>query len=120
MNMAMNGHYYSKEQWRRIVWQTIWAREDEDCILLYKEPKPDTVLFKVIGKTYYLTWWVIADIRPDLISMCEDMAKLVCDTSLLKNNDYSAKRRTFGFKVCSRCDLGIIESAKHFIMQCPF
>ena len=48
------------------------------------------------------------------------MAKLVCDTSLLKNNDYRVKRRTFGFKVCSRCDLGILESAKHFIMQCPF
>ena len=48
------------------------------------------------------------------------MARIVCDTSLLKANDYRLKGKTYGTKICTRCDLGILESAHHLIMQCPF
>ena len=35
MDMIVNEHFYSKESWRRIVWQTIWQHDDEDCLIMY-------------------------------------------------------------------------------------
>ena len=52
--------------------------------------------------------------------MCEVMASLACDTSLLKSTDYRLKGKTFSHKICNRCDLGTIENIHHLIMQCPF
>ena len=120
INMIQNGHYYSKECWRQMVWQSIWKCEDEDYLIIYKQPKPETLLFKIIENAYYLVWWYIADSMPSKVGMCENMASLVCDTSLLKSTDYRIKRKTFGFKMCNRCELGIIEDARHIILQCPY
>ena len=53
---------------------------------------------------------------PEMISICEDMARRVCDSSLLKVNDYRLKGKTYGAKMCTRSDLGILESAHHLIM----
>ena len=57
---------------------------------------------------------------PRKTSMCEIMAALVCDTSILKNSDYRIKKKSFSHKICTRCDLGIIEGIRHLLMQCPF
>ena len=120
MNMIMNGHYYSKEQWKGLVWQNIWKLEDSNCAILYKDPNRNITVYNVMDGTYYLVWWIISDTKPEMISICEDMARIVCDTSLLKTNDYRLKGKTYGAKMCTRCDLGILESAHHLIMQCPF
>ena len=120
MNMIMNGHYYSTEQWKGLVWQTIWKLGDSDCAILYKDPNPNITLYKVMEGSYYLVWWIISDSRPELISICEDMARIICDTSLLKANDYRLKGKTYGAKICTRCDMSILESAHHLIMQCHF
>ena len=87
---------------------------------MYKQPKPDTILFKITGNLYYLVWWLISDSMPEKMEMCENLASIVCDTSLLKMTDYSLKQKTIGFKMCNRCDLGIPENAWHIIMQCPY
>ena len=47
------------------------------------------------------------------------LPKLYATLASLKPQIIGSKRR-FGFKMCSRCDLGIPESAYHCIMQCPF
>ena len=47
------------------------------------------------------------------------MAAIVTDSSLFKTNDYRLKNASFWSKVCERCDLGIKESARHVVMQCP-
>ena len=53
--------------------------------------------------------------------MCEIMASLVCDASLLKSTDYRLKKKTFSHKICNKCDLGILETINHLlVMQCPF
>ena len=52
--------------------------------------------------------------------MCETVASILCDTSLLQTTDYRLKGKTFGYKMCSRCDFGIQEDARHVLMQCPF
>ena len=57
---------------------------------------------------------------PETMNMCETVASIVCDTSLLKSTGYRLKKKTFGQKMCDRCDLGINEDARHIIMQCPF
>ena len=51
--------------------------------------------------------------------MCEVMARLVCHTSLLKNDDPRYKGGSNSMKNCTRCDLSIPESVKHLVMQCP-
>ena len=47
------------------------------------------------------------------------MASIVTDSSLFKTNDYRLKNASFWSKVCETCDLGIQESARHIVMQCP-
>ena len=118
--MIVNGHFYPKEEWKRIVWQSIWACEDNDYLLMHKLPKPETLLFKVIENAYYLIWWHISDCMPNIFKMCETLASLVCDTSLLKATDYRLKKKSIGFKMCDRCELGCIEDARQPILQCPF
>ena len=120
VNTILNGHYYSKEGWRQLVWRAIWKCEDDDYLIMYKQPKPETLQFKIIENAYYLVWWLISDLIPGKTRMCEILASLVCDTSLLKCTDYRLKKRTIGFKMCDRCMLGIPEDARHIILQCPF
>ena len=101
------------------MWQTIWQHEDEDCLIMYKQPNPDNILFYIIGNAYYLIWWLISDLMSGNMKMCEILASIVCDTSLLKSTDYRLKK-PFSFKMCERCDIGILEDARHVILQCPF
>ena len=56
---------------------------------------------------------------PRKTSMCEIMAVLVCDTSILKSSDYRIKKKSYSHKICTRCDLGIVEDIRHLLMQCP-
>ena len=51
---------------------------------------------------------------PKWVKECDKMA------ALLKASDYRLKGKTFGFKMCNRCDPGIMEDVRHIIMQCPF
>ena len=48
------------------------------------------------------------------------MAAIVSDSSLLKATDVRLKGKSFWAKTCNKCDLGIVEGAKHITMQCPF
>ena len=67
-----------------------------------------------------LIWWIISDNFPKLMKMCEKMSAIVTDSSLLKASDVRLKNKSFWSKVCVRCELGIVEDAKHVVMQCPY
>ena len=54
-----------------------------------------------------------------MMALCEDMAKLVCNASKLKSDDFMLEKATFGTRMCIECDLGIEENVKHIVMQCP-
>ena len=95
MRMIRTGCYFSKSEWRKLVWEKVWVKEDEDCSLMYKQPHQNYKLFEITGKPYYLVWWSLADLYPKKIKMCETMASLVCDTSLLRSTDYRLKKKTF-------------------------
>ena len=50
---------------------------------------------------------------------CETMARLNCQASLLKDDDIRLKGQSRVAKLCSHCDLGSIEDAKHLVLHCP-
>ena len=51
--------------------------------------------------------------------MCETLAKIVCRTSRLKCDDIRYRSATHSQRVCERCDLSVVETIGHLIMQCP-
>ena len=120
IRMILGDLYFSKEEWRNIVWRHVWSLEDEECLLLYRQPHQNILLLEIMDGPYYLVWWVIVDIIPKYMGMCERMASLACNTSLLKATDYRLKGKTVGYKMCDLCDLGITEDIRHVVMQCPF
>ena len=83
-NMIMNGHTYSKKGWSKIVWESAWNLEDEEYQISRGQLRNEKLLFKIIEKPYYLTWWVMSDVSRSYIEQYEIMARLVCDSSLLK------------------------------------
>ena len=115
--MIMHGHFYSQEEWRRIIWQTICKLEDEEN---KQTTKARHTAFPDNWEFILSAVWCISDPIPDSMRTCETFVSIACDTSLLKTMDYTIKRRTFGFKMSSRCDLGIPENARHVIMQRPY
>ena len=83
-NMIMNGHMYSKKEWSKAVWEKAWVLEDEEYQISKGQMRNEKLLYKIIEKPYYLTWWVMSDISRTCIDQFEIMARLVCDSSLLK------------------------------------
>ena len=120
MNMIHRDQFYTKTQWKKLVWDAVWEKEDGDCSTIYRHNREAPLLFSVIEKPYYLIWWILSDSRPSLMKMCEKMTAIVTESSLLKANDVRLKNRSFWTKVCDKCTLGIKEDAKHLIMQCPY
>ena len=47
------------------------------------------------------------------------MAKLVCNASMLKSDDLSLRKETYGARMCIEYELEIEENVKHIVMQCP-
>ena len=50
---------------------------------------------------------------------CEIMVKLLSHASMLKNDDIRLKSLPMASRFCDLCDLGVMDDAKHMIMQCP-
>ena len=109
----------SKKRWSKIVWELAWRLDDlfwKSSIFLHGK---NDILVNTIGKAQYLTWWDLADNAPHLQGICETMARLVCHASQLKCDDPRFKKLSFIQKVCHECELGIVESVYHLVMQCP-
>ena len=109
----------SKKKWSYKVWQIAWMLDDcywKSTALLYNR---NDLLFSTIGKPFYLNWWFLADNQHHLQRICETMARLVCHTSLLKDDDVRLNDGSFSQTMCSYCELGSRETIKHLVMQCP-
>ena len=113
------GGIFAKTQWSRTVWSKGWELDDlfwKSATMVYIS---NDLLRNTVGKAQYLTWWHLADNTPRLQKMCETMARLVCHTSLLKDDDPRCKGGSNSMKNCPECDLSIPETVKHLVMQCP-
>ena len=85
--MINGGCCFSKEEWKKKLWEIAWLKENEDYKFIYQT----TFMYKIIDKPYFLIWWILSDLAPVIMGDCEIMAKLVCNSSLLKDHDYSHK-----------------------------
>ena len=74
---------------------------------------------KLCPSPMYLCWWQISDTNPNLIGMCENMARMVCKSSMLKCDDVRLKSLTNSWRWCELCDFSVEEDLWHCIMQCP-
>ena len=115
LNMIDRGCPYSKLEWKEYIWDLAWRMEDVD----YNNSNNGSLMYCVIERPLFLVWWMLSDLIPSMTRTCESMAKLVCDASLLKSNDYRLKNLSFSHKICNACYLGIREDIKHLVMQCP-
>ena len=120
LNMIQNGHVYSKPAWSKIVWEKAWQLEDEEFQICKTQLRQEKLLYQIIDKPYYLTWWVMSDVSRYYIEQYEIMARLVCDSSLLKAHNVRYKGTSFANRMCENCYLGCVESTNHIVMQCPF
>ena len=120
MRMLTGVIVYSKKVWRDIIWRKAWNLENADWVFRTGVFRSTEHIRSLSEGVQYLIWWQISDSRPDLMQICENMAKLVCKTSLLKADDYRLKRELPGAKRCSACDLYELEDVRHIVMSCPF
>ena len=120
MSIVTNEHFYSKLQWKTLIWNRAWQIEDSDWqygTMFYKAMENINM---TIGSAKYLTWWHISDVYPKLMKECETLAKIVCNASDLKCDHYKYKGASFYSKSCSHCDQAAYENAEHMIMSCPY
>ena len=109
----------AKKKWSNLVWQRAWALDDtywNSTILLFSR---NDLLRKSTGKPQYLTWWFLADNLPHMQGTCETMARSVCHASQLKDDDFRLFGSSHSERICTCCELGIIETVNHVVMQCP-
>ena len=118
-NALATGMVPSKKMWADLVWTKAWRMEDKlwasNGIL-----NGDSIFRSVCGTSHYISWWSLCDVKPHLRRMWEVMVKLICSSSRLKSDDILLKGSHDSLKFCSNCDLGIVESVRHIVMQCPF
>ena len=119
MRMLAGVTYYSKSQWKTVVWGQAWELEKEDwsyrkCIF------KSTVHFRLIENDInYLIWWHISYVKPSLLKQSEVMAKIVHGASNLKGDNQRLCNELRSTKTCVLCDLHEIEDARHLICNCP-
>ena len=79
LEMALgNVQVTPKKAWSKMVWEQAWKLDDTYWKSNAFMQGRNDLLFKTVGKSQYLTWWYLAENSPQLQSMCEDMARLVC------------------------------------------
>ena len=110
----------SKRAWSHLVWDRARRLEDANWLstnMLYKD---NDLLANTLGETRYLTWWAISDLDHRLVSMCEDMCKIMCHASLLKRDDCRLKGLYVSNRTCTNCEMYCLEDIHHIVMQCPY
>ena len=81
MRMINGLAYYSKGQWKQMVWKRAWELEKDDRSFRHVIFKTTLNLKMIENEGSYIIWWQISDFFPVLIKQCELMAKLVCGAS---------------------------------------
>ena len=110
----------SKTAWSKIVWARAWSLDDTYWRSLCLVHNSNDMLFCTIPESRYLIWWQFADKIPRMQRTSETMAKLLCRASRLKCDDPLLKGTSTSSRMCTNCDLGVVENMYHMIMQCPY
>ena len=76
MAMINNDAYYSKIQWKEVVWGKAWAAERHNRNYQLLMNRDRYIFDSALGDDGYLSWWLLADLRICEIWVCETMAKI--------------------------------------------
>ena len=120
MNFTAGTHLYEKGTWKKMVWQKAWCIGDEDWRFRITYFKNTNLLAHTMGNVRYISWWQLSDKKPELMRYCEDLAKVVCKTSLLKDDDPRLKHALPTNRMCQVCDGFNIENARHVFIHCDY
>ena len=110
----------SKTAWSKIVWERAWALDDTHWRSMSMVHNSNDMLFYTIPSSRYLCWWQIADYNPLMQRVSETMAKLICRASRLKSDDPTLKDTSIFNRMCTNCEMGVVENVYHMVLQCPF
>ena len=119
VQMVRHGHMWMKGVWKNRVWERAWELDRVFWEVQVRCHQSLDLLSKVGDGPNYLVWWQISDSNHALMRRCEIMVKLLSHASMLKNDDVRLKSLPMASRFCDLCDLGVMDDAKHMIMQCP-
>ena len=119
VSMVTGTKIFSKEQWKKLVWERVWHVQTAECKCHTLSLKSLDLIKHEESLPKYSTWWQIADVKHNLIRQCEHVIKLICHASRLKSDDYRLKDANRTQRMCEMCDEYAIEDAEHVLMRCP-
>ena len=121
LGMMMQGlRFYSKRQWRDIVWAKAWELENQDWQFRVNLCRSMEHVKAISNCVNTLTWWQIGGMSKDMMVSCETMSTLICRASELKCDSYRFKNNPTNPPYCDLCTNFAIENAEHLLMHCPY
>ena len=114
-----SGVVQSKTAWKKAVWAAAWQLEVDEWERRVQNTNTHSLLCDVMCGPSYSVWWQVSDRDLTLVRACELMVKLLCKGSNLKSDNIRLRGSTILSRMCSLCDVGIIEDTIHVVMQCP-
>ena len=109
----------SKPGWSKLVWQRALIIEDAFWASTNLIMRENDLLVGTMSKTNDLAWWELSDRHPEYMRSCKIMARLVCHSSRLKGDDCRYRGLPLSHRICTNCDLYMVEDAKLVLLQCP-
>ena len=106
--MINDDAYYSKIQWKEVVWGKDWAAERDNRNYQLLMDRDRYIFDSALGDDEYLSWWILADLRICEIWVCETMAKIVASVHSRLKIDLVRKGVLNCSCLCTLCDLGLM------------
>ena len=111
--------FYSKYQWKVLVWKRAWEVENQDWEFRATLFKATKTIASVSDNGRLLIWWQLAGVAPEIMKQCEVLVKLVCQASQLKSDSHQFRKDTVRRTYCELCTEFAVEDARHIILNCP-
>ena len=119
VDMARQGHMWSKDVWKKRVWEKARSLEDEYWRVSERCYRNLDLLSGICGQPRCTIWWEISSLDHGMMKCCESMVRLISHSSQLKMDDVRLKRLPIASRFCTLCDLSSPEDVRHFVMSCP-
>ena len=117
LQLVESGGIISKNAWKKNILQVVYDRDHANwrfSLTLY----PKLSLFRtIVLKCEPICWWNLAKCQPYLKRTCITMVNLLCGNSILAQ--YRNVTLAREDRLCTMCDLGVVEDTFHFVCQCP-
>ena len=119
-NMLNGTAFYTKKQWKSLVWDKAWTLENQDWHFRTNLFNSTKYISATIDSVRLLIWWQIGGLSHELMVCCETMCKLVCRASDLKVDCHQFKNNPLNRPYCDKCDDIALENVEHLLMHCTF